>query len=62
MGHALSKPYLRAELENQLKAYDFEHSWFLFINYLNFRICEGRANPAGKNEEWRMFGLWFMFE
>jgi DNA topoisomerase IA len=26
MGHALSKPYLRAELENQLKAYDFEHS------------------------------------
>jgi hypothetical protein len=57
MGHALSKPYLRAELENQLKAYDFEHSEFWFINYLNFRICEGRANPAGKKEEFLGFDL-----
>ena len=29
MGHALSKPFLRAELESQLKAYVIRHSFLL---------------------------------
>lgn len=32
MGHALSKPFLRAELENQLKAYVLINS-FRFSSY-----------------------------
>ncbi len=32
MGHALSKPYLRAELESQLKAYV---CFFETLNYFN---------------------------
>jgi len=52
MGHELSKPYLRAELENQLKAYVFSkilNEYFCFLGFVKDELIQ--------RVRWKLFFL-----
>ena len=50
MGYEMSKPHLRAALEEDLKAsvyYSFFNDFLDFLNLKYFRICDGTKTKEG---------------